>query len=259
MPGVEIRTFAVTFNVSPPRPFVPPHTHDWHQLVYASRGVMTVSAGNTDWLLIPNRALWIPARTAYTIRLTGEVALRCLYFRTVQSFEKPFRTCAALNVTPLFRELILRASAMGALSRFDPRERRLIALIRDEVQRLRLAPLELPAPRDSRAAQFARLVGASPPLDRPPLSVILRRCGTSQRTMERVFRAETSMSLGRWMRRHDLLIALRHLTAGERVAEVSDLLGYGSPSAFIAMFRRELGQSPSKHLRSSDPLLTRQS
>ena len=34
-------------------------------------------------------------------------------------------------------------------------------------------------------------------------------------SLERVFRAETGMSLGQWLRRQKLLRALRHLAAGE--------------------------------------------
>jgi AraC-like DNA-binding protein len=65
--------------------------------------------------------------------------------------------------------------------------------------------------------------------------------------MERLFRAETGMSLGQWQRRQTLLHALRRLASGENVSGVASELGYNSPSAFIAMFRRELGQTPKRY------------
>ena len=79
---------------------------------------------------------------------------------------------------------------------------------------------------------------------------MLRKCGASRRTMERLFRAETSMSLGQWLRRRKLLDALRRLAAGESVNAIAFELGYNSPSAFIAMFRRELGQTPKGYFES---------
>lgn len=99
--GVDIRTFGVTFRVKSPTPLIPPGNKDWHQLVYVSRGAMTVRAANNDWLVIPHRALWIPAGVPYEIRLRGEVALRSLYFRRTRGRAGALRHCAALNITPL--------------------------------------------------------------------------------------------------------------------------------------------------------------
>jgi len=100
---------------------------------------------------------------------------------------------------------------------------------------------------DSRAARFAELVSASP---EAPLATVLRRSGASRRTIERIFHAETSMSLGQWLRRQKLLHALRRLAAGETVNSIALELGYNSPSAFIAMFRRELGQTPARYFET---------
>jgi AraC-like DNA-binding protein len=44
-----------------------------------------------------------------------------------------------------------------------------------------------------------------------------------------------------------LLHALRLLAAGESVTNVALESGYDSPSAFISMFRRELGTTPSRY------------
>jgi len=79
---------------------------------------------------------------------------------------------------------------------------------------------------------------------------MLRRCGASRRTLERVFRAETAMSLGQWLRRQKLLQAMRRLAAGECVNTIAIELGYNSASAFIAMFRRELGQTPKRYFET---------
>jgi AraC-like DNA-binding protein len=75
----------------------------------------------------------------------------------------------------------------------------------------------------------------------------LRRAAASRRTLERIFRDETAMSLGQWLRRQKLLHALRRLAARENVNAIALELGYSSPSAFIAMFRRELGQTPKRY------------
>jgi AraC-like DNA-binding protein len=68
--------------------------------------------------------------------------------------------------------------------------------------------------------------------------------------MERLFRSETAMSLGQWLRRQKLLHALRRLAAGDSVNTVALELEYNSASAFIAMFQRELGQTPRRYFET---------
>ncbi len=53
------------------------------------------------------------------------------------------------------------------------------------------------------------------------------------------------MNFGQWRARLRLLKALAWLKGDLPIQEISWRLGYGSTSAFIAMFNRELGCSPS--------------
>src|ERR1039457_2911363 len=60
---------------------IPLHFHDRDQLVYASRGVMTVHTGNGTWVVPTNRAVWIPECVPHTISMSGMVAMRTLYLK----------------------------------------------------------------------------------------------------------------------------------------------------------------------------------
>jgi AraC-like DNA-binding protein len=276
---VAIRTFGITFRrgqAAPPRQIVPPGIADWHQLVYATRGAVTVRTtgplagrhaasgglasfknpstrsshvtGETAWLVPPHCGLVIRAGLQYRVEMSGVVALRMLYFRPrrgaqwLRGFPAP---CAVVNVTPLLRELIVRAVRLGALDTAIPEQKRLAAVIADEVRSLTAVPLQLPLPQDPRAVRLAAALRDHPAL---PLAELLRRAGAGRRTLERVFRAETSMSLGQWLRRERLLEGLHRLAAGDPVRSVALDLAYSSPSAFISMFRRELGQTPRRYL-----------
>ena len=70
------------------------------------------------------------------------------------------------------------------------------------------------------------------------------------RTLERVFERETKLPFGAWRQQARLLRALEALASGEPVTTVALDLGYETPSAFIAMFRRAFGVSPSRYFRS---------
>jgi AraC-like DNA-binding protein len=147
------------------------------------------------------------------------------------------------------RELIVRTNLIGALDIAIPAQKRLIGVIRDELRMLVAVPLQLPQPRDPRAVRFAALA-AGEAGQRMTAAKMLRQCGASRRTLERLFRTETGMSLGQWQRRQILLAGLRRLAGGAAVKTVALELGYNSPSAFIAMFRRELGQTPKKYFEA---------
>ena len=106
-----VRSYAVTH---------PPDLHldersygDFNQLVYALRGVMDVRTSEGRWIVPPHRAVWIPARTSHSIHMEGQVSLRTLFFRRQLGRGRVPRSCRAVNVTPLLRELILAAFAGG--------------------------------------------------------------------------------------------------------------------------------------------------
>jgi AraC-like DNA-binding protein len=185
----------------------------------------------------------------YRLEMSGVVAVRMLYIRPRRGDGQFPGECSVVNVTPLLRELILRTVEVGALDAAIPEQKRLIGVILDELKVLIAVPLQLPQPRDSRAVRFAALASRDSG-EVPPTATLLRQCGTSRRTMERLFRAETGMSLGQWQRRQTLLQALRRLAAGEKISGVAGESGYNSASAFIAMFRRELGQTPKRYFEA---------
>ena len=245
--SILVRTFGLTFQAGQPIPFVPPSAGMWHQLLCATRGVMTVRTEQCAWVVPPHRAVWMPAGLDYSLEIGGTLAVRMLYIRPkIRGSKLLPHECSVVNVTPLLRELILRTVKEGALDARSPEQKRLAGVILDELRVLIAVPLQLPLPRDARAVRLAALANQGEGAGLP-MAALLRKCGSSRRTMERIFHTETGMSLGQWLRRQTLLHALRRLAAGENVSGVAGELGYSSASSFIAMFRRELGQTPGRY------------
>src|SRR4051812_3251227 len=70
-PSIQVRSFGVTFrsgHAADPLA-ISPSGHDWHKLIYATRGVMTVRTDRGAWVLPPHRAVWIPAGFKYAVEL----------------------------------------------------------------------------------------------------------------------------------------------------------------------------------------------
>ena len=60
---------------------IAPHRHVRAQLVYASQGVMTVTAAAGCWVVPPQRAVWMPAGAEHAIRVDRDLSMRSLYIR----------------------------------------------------------------------------------------------------------------------------------------------------------------------------------
>jgi AraC-like DNA-binding protein/mannose-6-phosphate isomerase-like protein (cupin superfamily) len=243
--GLVVRTYVVrhTHDYT-----IPPHTHDWHQLIYASEGVMWVQTVEGDWVVPPNRAVWVPAGVEHAIEMTGSVFVQTLYLSTRLSSKLP-KPCCAVNVSPFLRELIRHTVTLGMLDNRDPVRARLIGVLLDQLRALPTIPLQLPWPSDERAQRAAALVREH--LDDPGSTrQIARRVTLSVRTLERLFQRETGLSFGKWRQQLRLLHALRLLAAGRPVTTVALEVGYESASAFIVMFKRTLGVTPHRYFAS---------
>src|ERR1051325_12167527 len=168
----------------------PPHLHPEHQLIYASRGVMTVRTDDGMWVVPPQRAVWIPAGTPHGISMHGAVSMRTLYLKP--RLVRLARNCCVVNVSPLLRELILHACTFRALRRRAKAESHLIDAIVDQLTVMEIAPLQLIHPTDPRAARIAAALSEQP-ADARSLEAICADAGASKRTIERLFLAETKM------------------------------------------------------------------
>ncbi len=244
--GILVRSFAVRHTSNH---VIAPHSHDWHQLIYASEGVMWVHTAQGDWVVPPNRAVWVPAGVEHGIEMSGTVLVQTLYLAIGNSGTLPPR-CCAVNVSPLLRELIRHTVTLGVLDQNIPAGSRLIGFLLDQLSAMPAIPLQLPWPSDERAKSAAAWLRAHP--DDPGLiKQMAKRVATSARTLERLFQNETGMTFGKWRQQLRLLHALRLLAAGRAVTVVALEVGYDSASAFIAMFKRTLGTTPHRYFASS--------
>jgi AraC-like DNA-binding protein len=226
---------------------IPWHFHEWDQLVYASRGVMTVRTEQGAWVVPTHRAVWIPAGVPHSISISGLVAMRTLYMRPKLA-KALARDCCVVNISPLFKELILQACALKVLQKKIPSHDHLIQVISDQLRTIQMVPLQLPNPTDSRAKRIAEVLLADPG-DRRPLAQICKAAGASKRTIERLFRHDVGLTVGKWRQQLRLMQAMRLLADGAKVTHAALEAGYSTPSAFIAMFGRALGTTPSAYFR----------
>ncbi len=226
------------------------HAIDWHdhpraQLVYAERGVISVSTIEGVWITPPERAVWVPAGIRHRVDMSGPVRMHSLYVRP-DAAPGLFSQCRVVMVTPLLRELIRQAVNVPELYDENGPDGRLIRVLVDQLVSLDQAPLHLPMPEDQRLRRVTEAIIATP-ADNRSLKNWANDAGASARTLERLFQRETNMTFRAWRQQARLLAALKALAGRQPVTQVALDLGYESPSAFIAMFRRAFGVSPGRY------------
>jgi AraC-like DNA-binding protein len=220
---------------------------EWGQILFASRGTLTVYTDEGLWVVPVHQAVWIPAGVRHAVEVAGGVALRSLHLHPSVRVRLP-DTCRVVEISPLLREILRRAMRLRTLDRRVVAERHLLDVLLDELTILPLTPLDLPLPRDPRGVRAAACIRGEPAA-RHTLAEVARASAASARTLERLFRTETGLPFGVWRQRARLLRALQLLAEGEAVAEVANAVGYESPSAFVAAFRRALGTTPGRYFK----------
>src|SRR3989442_6981171 len=206
--------------------------------------VMPPHGDGATWLVPPHRAIWLPAGMTHVEELHAPVSVRNLYFGPGLAKGLP-RTCCMVNISPLVRELIQHTSRIGALDRKKPAHAHLISVLLDSLFDVPDVPLQLPTPRDPRARRLAEAVRNAPD-DEVSIETLSRDAGASRRTMERLFLAETGMTVDEWRRRFRLLHGMQLLARGDSVTNAGVSAGYASTSAFIAAFKKTFRLTPGR-------------
>jgi AraC-like DNA-binding protein/quercetin dioxygenase-like cupin family protein len=221
---------------------IQPHWHARAQFIFAVAGTMRVRTARHVWIVPPTRALWVPARTVHEVQMYGEVQMRSLYVNDAAGVGMP-ASCVVLNVTPLLKELVVRAVALPVSYDEDGDDGLIMQLLMAEVRRLPRCALDLPLPASPDLMRLCERL-----LDdlsaRRPSSLDAIELKTSTRTLYRRFLRETGITFARWKQQARLLESIRRLAEGVAVTTVALDLGYASPSAFSSMFRRAVGAPP---------------
>lgn len=220
------------------------HAHRRAQLLHAIAGTMMVTAESGSWIIPPHRALWIPPAVPHEVECRDKVSLRTVYIEP--SICRGMGTaCRALDVSNLLSELLVEAGAIELEYDQAGRDGRVMQLLLDEIGRMDELPLHVPMPRSPPLARICRRIVLEPGLDLG-LDDGAALAAMARRTFTRRFREETGMTFAQWRQQVRLREAMVRLGEGEPVTTVALAVGYETPSAFTAVFRRALNLLPSK-------------
>ena len=221
------------------------YTHSRGKIFCIESGLVHVSTPDGSWVLPSNRAGWIPPNTKHKIRISGLVS-GWMIFITPRLCENLAKSSHVIPMSEVLRALALRATQWEIKDRLTDEQEHIANIICNEIRQAPENVLHLPMPKTLRVIKVASSI-----IDNPSVSITLEEWASnaamSPRTLRRVFLSETGLSFSRWRQQAQLARGLDMLAQDISVTEISDTLGYASPSNFIAMFRRSFGKTPKQY------------
>lgn len=224
-----------------------PHAHRKGQLILSLRGAVSCKVQDALWLVPPGHAVWVPGEIPHSCRVTKN-AETCFLFIEPGAAAMP-EACCTLAITSLVRELVLFLAEQEHAYSPDSKNARLAAVLLEHIPDVPVKALHLPVSDHPKIRNMAEALFNEPD-DRRTLKQWAAHLVTSERSLARLIKEATGMSFGRWRQQLHLMIALSHLAEGQSVQRVAGTLGYDSVSAFITMFRKALGKSPTQYFVS---------
>jgi AraC-like DNA-binding protein len=227
----------------------PMHIHAQHaQLKWPTTGLAHVRTPRGVYVVPPSHALWIPAgREHGGTYVVGPVCEYNLYVHEQSCVELP-GDCSIVRLTAALKQeletQIARAETYEANS--AEQDAASLTLLARELRDSGARPLDLPLATGARVQTVLEVLRKQPG-ESATRAQWARRLEMSTRSFERAFDQEAGMSFGAFRRGARLLYALERLAQGGEVARIAAELGYQSDSAFIYMFRRSLGTTPSRY------------
>lgn len=222
------------------------HSHKRAQLIFAVSGVMEISASGRHWLIPPHRALWVPPEVEHEGRpARTPVELRTIYVR-VADVSVPLPSIPALvYVTPLLRELIVRATNLPIEDGISGVAGQIVELIFSELHFKPPGEFDMPRVTDPRLVRIEERLRHDPGETRG-VEDWAAQANMSPRNLGRKLKTETGLSFAAWRQQIRLTQAVVRLVAGESITSIALSLGYENTGSFSRMFKRAMGVSPSE-------------
>ena len=222
------------------------HCHERIQLIHTLSGVLRVQTEEGVWICPPGRGVWIPAQKSHALHISGQAKVRGVLIEPFSRADLSDQ-CLVVSISPLLSALISAAMQIQTTVLPYSRDERLLELILDEVRWLPSLPFNLPEPQTPNLIQFCQHVREH--LHQAwPLESAASKLHMSSKTLARYFQKQTGMNFAQWIRQAKLMQAMTELALNKSILMISIDLGYDSPSAFSAMFKREIGMTPSEYV-----------
>lgn len=227
----------------------PQHQHAWGEFVYSFSGVMEVKVAGHHYLAPPQYGVWLPPNLDHVGLNRQEAHHASLYVSAPLCAVLPAEPCA-LTVSPLARALLEHLHAQSVRKTASEAGARLLQVLVDLLVAAPRVGSYLPTSDDPALGSVLRWLEVHPG-DNRPVPELAAQVHTTERTLMRRSQRDLGMGLLQWRQRLRVVKAMALLERGQTVETIALDLGYGSASAFIAMFKRLAGTTPDEYRKTA--------
>lgn len=225
---------------------LPMHQHRKGQLVVAAEGSIMCRTQDGIRIVPSNGAVWVPGGIPHIVSISDGGRSYCVF---IEPEVAPLpKSCATFSINPMLREMIFHLANLPPLYPSEGPTSRLTQVMLDELAQMKEEPLYFPVSSHPKIQQIANALIEAPD-DRRTIREWGEAVAMSERTLARLILKHTGMTFGRWRQQLHIVIAIQRLSLGDTVQLISQQLGYDSPSAFTAMFKKYMGQPPRRYLQ----------
>lgn len=225
---------------------LPIHQHRKGQLVVSALGSIVCRTLDGIRIVPSNGAVWVPGGIPHRIAISDNGRSYCVFIDP--DIAALPNVCATFSINPMLREMIFHLAKLPPLYPMEGPTSRLAQCLLDELAQMKAEPLHFPVTTHPKIQQIAAALLQAPD-DRRTIRDWARTVAMSERTLARLILKLTGMTFGRWRQQLHIVIAVQKLGFGATIQAISQELGYDSPSAFTAMFKKYMGQPPRRYLQ----------
>ncbi|WP_448550289.1 AraC family transcriptional regulator [Thalassotalea fusca] len=223
------------------------HQHLWGQFVYASHGVLLVTASNHRYIVPAQQGVWVPSHTLHEVTSQTDAKIVSVYIDNREAASLP-NSATVLSVSPLLQALLVEAAQLPEHIQWYSADGRLLRLIRDYLCKANPIVFHLPYPTDKRLIKAVSIIERDS-MESLNIQAVCTEVGMSVRHFSRLFKVETGITFREWKLRQRIQSAIQLLNLGHAVNTTALMLGYESASTFIAMFKQQTGVTPGEFLK----------
>lgn len=228
----------------PPFPVPQRCEAEHHMLFWQVRGTADLVVGDESYELTAGHAIWVPVATQHQLTVHGNSVTMPMPFEAART-ATTLRGPTFVTVDRDLRTLMLAWVTMG-YTIIQPQAdigRQILSMLEESPA----LPTALPMPTSEPALIIAETLRFNPG-DTRGVEELAGSVHTSARSIERAFRAETTMTLRQWRIRNRVESAAILLRAHAGIDAVAHRVGYTNVNSFRRVFQGHFGISPSEYV-----------
>ncbi|MGG5207647.1 AraC family transcriptional regulator [Chryseobacterium sp. MIQD13] len=229
------------------------HSHEKGQLVYVESGFQYITVEEKIYLLPQNHAAWIPPGAIHKTNSHSEKIKLMIMFADVEENSVFHHEINVFSVPPILKEMIKYSERWSKNLLDDPDEMLFLKALFNELPRFveHSLKLHISLPEDKRLSLSIEYLHNhyKEEIKMEDLSEISR---LSLRTLERIFKKETGITLSKYQQILRIIKSLELLSSGNlTVSETAYAVGYKSVQAFTRSFQAVMQSRPTDFIKTT--------